>query len=80
MIPSNYKTTNGKPPHIFGVIKMENQRHELNEEGNKKDSQRALQQEQQAQNSSIGQSKHLQGLGVTKQVQGSRLNLLNNSF
>ena len=66
MIPSNYKTTNGKTPHIFGVIKMTNQQHELNEEGNKKDSQRALQQEQQAQHSSIGQSKDLQGLGVMK--------------
>ena len=45
---------------------MTNQRHELNKEENRKDPQRELQQEQQAQQSSIGQSKHLQGLGVMK--------------
>ena len=66
MIPTNYKTTNGKPPHIFGVIKTTNQRNELNKEENRKDPQRELQQEKQAQQSSIGQSKHLQGLGVMK--------------
>jgi len=52
--------------HTFGVIQTANQRHELNEEGKRKDPQRALQQEQQAQHSSIGQSKHLVGSAMER--------------